>query len=57
MGAGLQGEGEPLWVNLIEMEAMTPLPAELSDTLVIQAMFSVALAASDAVACYSSLSV
>ena len=45
MGAGLQGEGGPLWVNLIEMEAMTPLPAELSDTLVIQAMFSVALAA------------
>ena len=27
------------------MEALTPLPTELSDTLVIQAMFSVALAA------------
>ena len=43
-----QGPGanqEALWVNLIEMEALTPLPAELSDTLVLQAMFSVALAA------------
>ena len=42
---GYKAKEDPLWVNLIEMEAMTPLPAELSDTLVIQAMFSVALAA------------
>ena len=42
---GYKASEEPLWVNLIEMEALTPLPAELSDTLVIQAMFSVALAA------------
>ena len=43
-----QGPGanqEALWVNLIEMEALNPLPTELSDILVIQAMFSVALAA------------
>ena len=42
---GYKAKEDPLWVNLIEMEAMTPLPAELSDTLVLQAMFSVALAA------------
>ena len=35
---------EALWVTLIEMEALTPLPAVLTDTLVLQAMFSVALA-------------
>ena len=42
---GYKASEDPLWVNLIEMEAVAPLPAELSDTLVIQAMFSVALAA------------
>ena len=42
---GYKGSEEVLWVNLIEMEALNPLPSELSDTLVIQAMFSVALAA------------
>ena len=42
---GYKASEDPLWVNLIEMEALTPLPAELNDTLVIQAMFSVALAA------------
>ena len=42
---GYKASEEVLWVNLIEMEALTPLPTELSDTLVIQAMFSVALAA------------
>ena len=42
---GYKASEDPLWVNLIEMEALTPLPAELSDTLVFQAMFSVALAA------------
>ena len=29
---GYKAKEDPLWVNLIEMEAMTPLPAELSDT-------------------------
>ena len=42
---GYKASEEALWVNLIEMEALHPLPTELSDTLVIQAMFSVALAA------------
>ena len=30
---GYKAKEDPLWINLIEMEAMTPLPAELSDTL------------------------
>ncbi|OLP98462.1 hypothetical protein AK812_SmicGene19094 [Symbiodinium microadriaticum] len=33
----LEASEEVLWVNLIEMEALHPLPTELSDTLVIQA--------------------
>jgi len=40
-----QGPGanqEALWVTLIEMEALTPIPTVLTDTLVLQAMFSVA---------------